>query len=80
MGTEEDVMSDTYNRPREIIDYCLKPLALDRSSEAAEEVYRRLEHVIRTYQGQILKAKQPVDVDFSQMRTITLNEDAHGQD
>ena len=73
-------MSETYNRPKEIIDYCLKPLALDRSSEAAEEVYRRLEHVIRTYQGQILKAKQPVDVDFSQMRTLTINEDAHGQD
>lgn len=73
-------MPDKFNRPREIIDYCLRPLALDTKSETYDEVYRRLEHVIKTYQGQILKAKQPVDVDFSAMRTITINEDAHGHD
>jgi hypothetical protein len=73
-------MPDTFNRPKEIIEFCLKPLALDKQSPAYEDAYRRLEHVIRTYQGEILKAKRPVDVDFSQMRTITLNEDAHGND
>lgn len=73
-------MPDKYNRPKEIIDYCLRPLGLDAGAEATQEVYRRFEHVIKTYQSQILRAKQPVDVDFSQMRTITINEDAHGHD
>ncbi|MCA0402028.1 MAG: hypothetical protein LCH38_14590 [Proteobacteria bacterium] len=73
-------MSQILNRPKEIIDFCLKPSGLSKESEAYEEVYRRLEHVIRTYQVELAKAKAPVAVDFSQMRTITLNEDAHGQD
>jgi hypothetical protein len=73
-------MPDKYNRPKEIIDYCLRPLGLEAGAETTQEVYRRLEHVIKTYQNQILRAKQPVDVDFSQMRTITINEDAHGHD
>ena len=73
-------MPDKYNRPKEIIDYCLRPLALAPDSKEYEEVFRRLEHVIKTYQSQALRAKQPVEVDFSQMRTITINEDAHGHD
>jgi len=36
--------------------------------------------VIRTYQVQMVKAKAPVAVDFSAMKTITINEDAHGHD
>lgn len=73
-------MSQTMDRPKEIIEFCLKPLGLQKDDPAYEEVYRRLEHVIRTYQGQLAKAKAPVAVDFSQMRTLTINEDAHGQD
>jgi hypothetical protein len=73
-------MSDKMNRPKEIIEFCLKPLALDKKSDAYEAAYARLEHVIKTYQSQILKAKQSVTVDFSQMKTITINEDAHGND
>jgi len=73
-------MPDTLNRPKDIIDYCLRPSGLSPESAEYQDVFRRLEHVIKTYQAQILRAKQPVDVDFSQMRTITINEDAHGHD
>ena len=73
-------MPNTMKQPREIIDFCLKPLGLPKSDANQQEVVRRLEHVIRTYQSQILRAKQSVEVDFSQMRTITINEDAHGHD
>jgi len=73
-------MPDKMNRPKEIIEFCLKPLSLDTSSDAYEAAFARLEHVIKTYQSQILKAKQSVTVDFSQMKTITINEDAHGHD
>lgn len=67
----------TYERPRQIIDYCLKPLDLDRESPEARETVRRLEHVIRTFQ---LAAgpRGPVAVDFSKMPTRTINEVAHG--
>ncbi len=73
-------MPETLNRPRDIIDYCLKPFGLKADDPAYREAFQRLEHVIRTYQSQILKAKQPVGVDFSKMPTITINEDAHGHD
>jgi hypothetical protein len=73
-------MSENYNRPKEILGYCLAPLKLDTKSEAYKEAYRRLEHVIRTYQSELLKASKPITVDFSQMKTITINEDAHGHD
>lgn len=73
-------MSNTLDRPKEIIEFCLKPLGLSKDDAGYQEVYRRLEHVIRTYQVQMVKAKQPTAVDFSQMRTITINEDAHGHD
>ena len=73
-------MSETLDQPREIIEFCLKPLGLSKDDAAYQEVYRRLSHVIRSYQGQLLKAKQPVTVDFSQMKTITINERAHGND
>lgn len=71
-------MSQILDRPREIIDYCLKPLGLAKGDSAYEEVVRRLEHVIRTYQVEMVKAKAPVAVDFSNMPTLTINEDAHG--
>jgi hypothetical protein len=74
------MMIENLNRPRQIIEYCLAPLALDTKSEAYKDTYRRLDHVIRTYQSELVKAHKPVAVDFSQMRTITINEDAHGQD
>ena len=70
-------MPNTFERPREIIQFCLKPL---EGQEGYEEAFRRLEHVIRTYQSQIVKAKASVVVDFSNMPTITINEDAHGHD
>jgi hypothetical protein len=70
----------TFERPKEIIGYCLAPLQLDASSEAYQETYRRLEHVVKTLQLAAGKAKQPIAVDFSQMRTLTINEEAHGHD
>lgn len=68
----------SYDRPREIIEFCLKPLNLDTSSESYLDAYRRLEHVIKTYQLEIIKQNKPVAVDFDKMPTITINEDAHG--
>jgi S-methylmethionine-dependent homocysteine/selenocysteine methylase len=73
-------MSNKLERPREIIDYCLKPLAAHSHSEEYKETYRRLEHAIKTLQAAALKAHAPVAVDFSEMRTITLNEEAHGHE
>lgn len=73
-------MSQTMNRPREIIEFCLKPLNLGKADPAYQEVYRRLEHVIRTYQTEMAKVSKPVEVDFSRMPTITINESAHGDD
>lgn len=72
--------NEKMTRPKEIIDFCLKPLNLDVKSTGYELAYARLEHVIKTYQKEILREKKPVTVDFSQMRTITINEDAHGHD
>ncbi len=71
---------DKFDRPREIIEFCLKPLNLPASSDEYKEAYRRLEHVIKTYQLMIIKEKMPVAVDFSKMKTITINEAAHGDD
>jgi hypothetical protein len=69
------------SRPREIIEYCLMPLACDHESEAYQEAYRRLEHVIKTYQLEILKHDRPVVVDFARMpESLTINEAAHGMD
>lgn len=70
----------TFERPREIINYCLAPLALDEGSETYKETFRRLEHVVKTLQLAAGKAKQPIAVDFSQMRTLTINEEAHGHE
>ena len=72
-------MSTTFERPKEIIGYCLAPLGLDSGSDAYKETYRRLEHVVKTLQLAAGKANAPVSVDFSQMRTLTINEDAHGE-
>src|ERR1700730_2192280 len=68
------------DRPREIIEYCLKPLALSTSTGEYKEVYRRLEHVIKTLQVMAAREKRPVAIDFSNMRTININEVAHGDD
>lgn len=65
----------TYNSPRTIIDYCLAPLELDAGAQASQEVRRRLEHVIKTFQA---KAAQPLSVDFSSMPSQVINEAAHG--
>jgi hypothetical protein len=62
-------------RPQAIIDFCLAPLELDMTTEAAETVRRRLEHVIKTFQ---LKAARPVAIDFSSMPSQVINEAAHG--
>lgn len=70
----------TLERPREIIEYCLKPFNVPSGSEEYKEAYRRLEHVIKTLQTAARRANQPVAVDFSQMATITLNEEAHGNE
>lgn len=66
------------DRPREIIEYCLKPLALSPTTDEYKEVYRRLEHVIKTLQLMVAKEKRAID--FSNMRTININEAAHGDD
>jgi ubiquinone biosynthesis protein COQ9 len=73
-------MSSKLERPREIIEYCLKPFAAQSNSEDYKEAYRRLEHAIKTLQAAAAKANAPVAVDFSEMRTITLNEEAHGHE
>ena len=66
---------ETLTRPQAIIDFCLAPLNLDPRTEAAQEVTRRLEHVLKTYQA---KVPQPVAVDFSRMPSLVINEAAHG--
>jgi hypothetical protein len=68
------------DRPREIIEYCLKPLDLPAATDEYKEAYRRLEHVIKTFQLAALRAKIPTAIDFSNMKTITINERAHGDD
>lgn len=73
-------MSDTLDRPKEIIEFCLRPSGLATSSKEYKEVFQRLEHVIKTYQSEMLRAKKPVAIDFSQMKTIMINEGAHGDD
>ena len=73
-------MSTTFDRPRQIIDHCLKPLNLDTSSEAYKDAFMRLEHVIKTFQSAAAKTDQPVAVDFSRMPTLTINEAAHGHE
>jgi hypothetical protein len=70
--------TSSFERPREIITFCLKPFEDQKGTPAYEEAFRRLEHVIRTYQSQLIKAKTPVVVDFSNMPTVIINEDAHG--
>lgn len=37
-----------YNRPREIIEFCLQPLGISEKTPEYKETYRRLEHVIKT--------------------------------
>jgi hypothetical protein len=73
-------MSDKLSRPKEILEFCLKPLAGHNTTQEYKDAYARLEHVIKTYQSEILKDKKPVAIDFSQMRTLVINEDAHGDD
>jgi hypothetical protein len=68
------------DRPREIIEYCLQPLALSTTTGEYEEAYRRLEHVIKTLQVMAARDKRPVAIDFSNMKTLTINEAAHGDD
>jgi hypothetical protein len=69
-----------YNRPREIIEFCLQPLGISEKTPEYKEVYRRLEHVIKTFQMAAAREKQPVSVDFSKMKTITIDERAHGDE
>ena len=68
------------DRPREIIEYCLKPLDLTTTTPEYKEVYRRLEHVIKTLQVMAARNNKPVAVDFSSLKTITIDEAAHGDD
>jgi len=62
-------------RPQAIIDFCLAPLDLNRDAAPMQEVRRRMEHVIKTFQARI---GQPVPVDFSRMPSLVINEAAHG--
>jgi hypothetical protein len=73
-------MMNKLERPREIIEYCLKPLTLSTATDEYKEAYRRLEHVIKTLQVMAGRDKKPVAIDFSKMRTININEAAHGDD
>jgi hypothetical protein len=68
------------DRPREIIEFCLQPLGLTTTTEEYKEAYRRLDHVIKTFQLMAIREKMPTEVDFSSMRTITINEAAHGDE
>ncbi len=70
----------TFDRPRQIIEFCLKPLDMDPKSEGYRETARRLEHVIKTLQLAAGPSQAPVAVDFSRMPTLTINEAAHGDD
>ena len=63
------------NRPQAIIDFCLAPLNLDPRAETTQEVRRRMEHAIKTFQTRMT---QPVSVDFSKMPSLVINEAAHG--
>ena len=70
----------TFERPKQIIEYCLAPLKLDAASTEYKETYRRIEHVVKTLQLAAGKNNAPVAVDFSTMRTLTINEEAHGHE
>ena len=70
----------TLDRPRQIIEHCLAPLALDASAAGYKDAYARLEHVIRTYQREGAKVAPSLAVDFSKMPTLTINEAAHGHE
>lgn len=63
------------SRPQAIIEFCLAPLNLDPGAEGLNEVKRRMEHVIKTFQA---KAAKPVAIDFSAMPSQVINEAAHG--
>ena len=65
------------SRPQAIIDFCLAPLNLEPGAEAEQEVRRRLEHVIKTFQAKTA-ATAPIAVDFSKMPSQVINEAAHG--
>jgi hypothetical protein len=69
-----------FDRPREIIEFCLAPLGIAQKTSEYKECYRRLEHVIKTFQLAAARDKQPVSVDFSNMKTITIDERAHGDE
>jgi hypothetical protein len=73
-------MSSKLNRPREIIEFCLAPLGISETSEEYKEAFRRLEHVIKTFQLAAAREKQPVSVDFTHINTITIDERAHGDE
>ncbi len=76
-------MSTTFDRPRQIIEYCLAPMGAETGSDAYKETFRRLEHVIKTFQLAASRSEapaKPVAVDFSRMPTLTINEAAHGDD
>ncbi len=73
-------MSTKLNRPREIIEFCLAPLGISPTSDEYKETFRRLEHVIKTFQLAAAREKQPVAVDFSHINTITIDERAHGDE
>ncbi len=73
-------MSTKLNRPRDIIEFCLAPLGISEKSETYKETFRRLEHVIKTFQLAAAREKQPVSVDFTHINTITIDERAHGDE
>lgn len=68
----------TLDQPRQIVEYCLKPLELADTAGAAE-ARRRLMHVIHTLQLAAGPRPRPA-VDFSKMPAIVINEAAHGDD
>ena len=70
----------TFERPKQIIEYCLAPLNLDAATAEYKEAYRRIEHVVKTLQLAAGKNNATVAVDFSTMRTLTINEEAHGHE
>ncbi|UZF92832.1 hypothetical protein [Bosea sp. NBC_00550] len=66
-----------HQKPREIIEHCLKPLGLNEQSPAAQEAVRRLVDAIKSLQLDAGLIGIP-HADFFKMRAIVINETAHG--
>jgi len=67
-----------YQKPQDIIAYCLEPLDLNEQSPATKEAIRRLADVIKSLQFNAGPSRQASA--FSKAPPIVINETAHGCD